>query len=151
MMNFNEIAKIWNSQDTVKPALDEHALGLALRNEHRREERKMFWLTIQEVIPAVFLVLFLGYGSMVAKQGAWALYSAAILCLGVGAFLLTSTLCQRVREAKFGESVKDHLARALSQVRHREWLYEQIMWWYLLPGVLSWGLMIFEFGLKRGV
>ena len=149
-MNYEEIIDIWQCQDDPVLVIDEERFVGALRNAHRREERKILWLNFQEVVPAVFLFVFFGGCGLLMESGAWAFFTGAFLCLGVGLFLLGSTIQQRVSESVFGDEIKDQLHRALSQVTHREWLYRNILWWYLLPGVFGWGAIVYEFGLKKG-
>ena len=150
-MNFKQLADLWRSQRNQSLMIYEDNVIEAVRDEHRREERRLFWLNIQEVIPAVILFLIFGWRGLVTETGTWAFFTAALLCLGVGVFLCGSTIRQRVRESAFGDSVKEQLLRAVSQVKHRERLFRNILWWYLLPGVLGWGVIVYEKMFKDGV
>lgn len=150
-MNYKQLADIWRSQRDQSLMIDEAKVIQAVRDEHRREERRLFWLNIQEVIPALILFLLIGWRGLFMETGRWAYFTAALLCLGVGLFLVGSTIRQRVRESAFGDSVKEQLRRAVSQVKHREWLYHNILWWYLLPIMLGWGVIVYKTMLKNGV
>jgi len=149
-MNDKQMSDLWNSQPAESLLIDEEKVMQAVRDEHRREQRRIYWLNAQEVIPAVFLFFFFGSAGLNQETGAWAFFAAAVLCLGVGMFLLGSTIRQRTRESAFGDAVKEQLLRAVSQVKHREWLYRNIFWWYLLPIVLGWGAIVFDKMFKDG-
>lgn len=150
-MNFNELAEIWHSQDDQPLVINEEKVVEALRKEHRKEEKLLLRLNIQEISASLLLFLFFGYFGFVVKTGQWAFFSAAILCLGIGLFMFGSTRRQRRKESSFGDSVKDQLGKAISQAKHREWLYCNIFWWYLLPCLFGWGVVTFEIMLKDGV
>jgi hypothetical protein len=148
-MNYKELADLWRSQRDQTLAIDNDKVIQVVRDEHRREERRLVWLNIQEVVPAMLLFFIFGWCGLFMETGTWAFLTAALLCLGVGLFLVASTIRQRVRASAFGDSVKEQLRRAVAQVTHREWLYRNILWWYLLPLVLGWAALLFRilFGL----
>ncbi len=150
-MNNEDLVDIWKSQDNQSFVFDEAKLIQHVRNEHRLEERRLLWLNWQEIIPALLLFFFFGWCGFIMKSGAWAFFLAALLYLGIAVFLFSSTYRQRVLESAYGDSVKEQLQKAISQVTHRAWLYYNIMWWYLLPGVLGWGVIIYELMPKDGV
>lgn len=148
-MDDESLAELWGAQP-VPPMADEDAVVSSLRAAHRGEDRRMLWLNVQEGVPALLLFFFFGGAGLSMKSGNWAFLGAAVLCLGVGVFLVASTLFQRRREARFGETVREQLQRSLSQVRHREWLYRNIFAWYLLPIALGWGMMVYVMMLRDG-
>lgn len=141
-MDDESLAELWGSQP-VPPMADEDAVVRSLRSAHRGEDRRMLWLNVQEGVPSLLLFFFFGGAGLSVRSGKWAFLGAAVLCLGVGVFLVVSTLLQRRREARFGDTVRDQLQRSLSQVRHREWLYRNIFVWYLLPAALGWGMVVY--------
>jgi hypothetical protein len=142
-MNDKELADLWHSQREGRLIVNEDKVIQAIRDEHRREERRFFWLNVREIAAAVFLFFVFGGFGIVAKTARWALFAAALLCLGIGLFLFCSTIRQRVKESTFGDSVKEQLQKAVSQMQHREQLFRNILWWYMLPGVLGWGVVLF--------
>ncbi len=150
-MNFSELSDIWNSQSFDVDFVDKNSLMEALHDEHQREEAKLRKINIQEVVPAVGLFLFFGTFGFFVETGAWAFFAVAFLCLGIGAFLIGSTIQQRMGEAMFGDSVKEQLQKTLSQHRHRAWLYGNLLWWYLLPGVLGWYAVVHVTMLQDGL
>ena len=81
----------------------------------------------------------------------FALFMATFLCLGFGVFLPVTIVRQRLRQSASSDTEKDELQRAVSQVKHREWLYHNILWWYLLPGAIGWGVVVYEEMFKDGV
>lgn len=141
-MTDEQIDNLWRSQPLPVLVLDE-AARQALDAAHHRENRRLIWLNIQEVAPAAALAAICGWTAWSSSSTErWAFGFAAVACAGVGLFLLASTIRQRAREQRFGDSVREQLQRSLSQVRHREWLYRNIFWWYLLPLVLGWGAVL---------
>lgn len=140
-MKYDDLCDIWNTQQEQSLVIDEEKVLQTARAAHRREEWRIIWLNFQEGIPALGMFVFLGWSGLQRKTGAWAFLIAAILCLGVGLFLLVSTIRQRRQEASFGDSLKDQLAKSLAQVKHRQRLFQTVFWWYLLPLVVAWGLI----------
>ena len=149
-MNDEELIELWQSQPD-SPQVDEDAVIKALRDAHRCEDRRMLYLNVQEAVPSVFLFLIFGWCGLTFATGKWAFVAAAFLCLGIGLFLVWSTIRQRKRESRFGDTVKEQVRKSLSQVKHREWLFANILWWYLLPAVLGWGAVVYVVGIKDGV
>lgn len=148
-MNYEELADLWKSQPDRRLANEDTIVSM-LRTLHRGDERKIVWLNFQEGIPSVALFVFFCWISSVFPFGKWAFHLAAVLCLGVGLFLVTSTIRQRKRESQFGDSVKEQVKKSLSQIKHREWLYQNILWWYLLPLVLGWGAALVVITIEIG-
>ena len=148
-MNADPLDELWRSQPTPPLAISDELLR-ALCTVHRRDNRRLLWLNFQEVIPALVMTVIFGASAWSAQSGRWAFATGAAACLGVAGFLSATSLRQRAREARFGNTVRDQLARALSQARHREWLYLQIFWWYLLPIVLGWAAILYVSALRAG-
>lgn len=132
-MDFEKITDIWNAQEQPPVVTKETDLLNRLRKDHRQLERRLLWVNFQEVPLCVLLFLFFGGVGLVDSTSRWSCWVAAVLCLEVGVFLVVSTIRQKRKEAVFGNSVKDQLNRALSQARHREWLYRNNLWWYVSP------------------
>lgn len=112
---------------------------------HRKDQRQLIWLNIREVLPSlvvsfVFLVM--------ARESThpWALVVAGILPLLVAAFLVTSSLTHRSADQQWGESVRAQLDRRLAQLNHRVWMYRNAVWWYFLPLMVSFSLVIYGLG-----
>jgi len=148
-MNEKQLAEIWLAQGGKLKM--ENQLMNQVRSEFRREERRVIWLSLQEVVPAVALFLFFGVCAFTMKEGQWAMFTAAALMLGIAVFLIVSLFRQRRKQSVFADTVKGELQRSLSQVKHRQWLFQSIFWWYLLPGVLAWGVIVYEKMIKDGV
>lgn len=128
----DKIGELWNRQE-ITMLTDPTALTDSLKRRQKQEQRRLFRLNIQELVPAAALTaLFTGLG-LVANRGAWAYFAAAVVCAAVGLFLLGSTVRQRRAESRFDHSLRGELERSLSQLRHRAWLYRNILWWYLGP------------------
>ena len=147
-MNAEELAEFWRTQPET-PLTNEDAIVDAVRSQHRSEVRGALWLNVQEGIPAIFLFLLFGWNALTSRSSNWAFALSAMLCLGVGLFLTFCTIRQWQREAQFGDSVKEQLRKLLSRVRHQEWLFQNILWWYLLPIVVAWAAILGSTGISE--
>jgi len=131
----NRIDEVWGNQqhaDPVAPA----ALAADVAEAYRRDQRRLLWLNIQEIVPAIAVAVFLIL-SAPSAQRPFALYLAAAISLGVGAYLALTSLRQRRRDAGWGDSVRGQIERRLAQAEHRAKLYGSIAWWYLAPFVVA--------------
>lgn len=99
---------------------------------HRKDQRRWFWLNVREVVPTPFIAAVFAMSAADAQRPA-AVIVSAILVLGVGIYLLTTSLRQHRADRSWGSSVRAQLDRRLAQVQHRARMYRTILWWYFLP------------------
>lgn len=135
-----DLDALWAAQDETVRIADEAELINSLRATHRRENKILGWLNIQEVVPALALAVFYLWLASDVDSRQWSLLAAAACALALGAFLVLSTVQQRVAERAFSTSMRGELQRSLSQAHHRAWLYRNIGWWYLAPIAIGLGL-----------
>lgn len=151
MMDFEAIARIWREQDVGSLINNEAELLQQLQHDYQFRSRKLTWLNVREGVPCLVLsALTLAVGLNI-QSGAWAFLTAAGLLLVVAVFLVAVTIGYQVSQPPFSETVRQSLQRSLAQARHREWLYRNIAWWYLLPIVVAWGAIVYEKMLRNGM
>lgn len=130
------IAAAWAEQsDTaVAPMLptDTSELATSTASAHRKDQRRLFWLNLREVVPTFFVA---GVFAMSAPGAdiPLAVAASAALVLGVGLFLLTNSLHHYRADRGWGSSVREQLERRHGQVEHRAGLYRRVWWWYFMP------------------
>ena len=138
-MDFESVEKAWQSQKDSM--VDTEALLGQVREKHRKLVRAIFWRDVREVAAAVLVAAFFFWCGM-RRLGGWPFYVAAALILGLGLFILVDRVLQRRKERAFGETVRDGIERALHQVNHQIWLLENVFWWYLLPAIIAYALVM---------
>lgn len=123
----------WADQgDARHGSMDPASLVDSVADAHRRDQRRLLWLNVREVVPSLFVAGVFGALAPRSVRPPAAL-AAALLALGVGCFLAVSSLRHHRADNRWGSSVRDQLARRLAQLEHRAWLYRYVAWWYFLP------------------
>jgi len=142
----DDLQALWNDQPDNLSISNMKELTMSLQQDHHKEQRRLLFLNMQEVIPAVGLFLWCGWKGLQADTRAWAWFVAALVTLGVALFLVASSLRQRQLEQAFDATTRGELERSLSQVKHRAQLYRSVGWWYLLPCAFAIVLILFAEG-----
>jgi hypothetical protein len=96
---------------------------------------------VREVVASVLVAGFFGWCGT-RKFGGWPFFAAAAVMLGLGAFFIVDRFLQRRKERAFGSAPGDSIERALLQVNHQIWLLENVVWWYLTPGLVAYALVV---------
>lgn len=73
------------------------------------------------------------------KQGVFVYISAAVLLL-LAAFFIVDRLRQERRPR--GRALADEIRHYLLRVNRRIYLLRNVFWWYLLPGIIAWALVV---------
>ncbi|MEM7095137.1 MAG: hypothetical protein AAF567_19215 [Actinomycetota bacterium] len=118
-------------------------LAASVADAHRKDQRRLLWLNVQEVIPAFGLAALLGAWS-IGAPAPWAVLTASGISLGVGGYLLTSSIRHHRIDQRFGGSMRAQLVQRLEQVRHRAALYRSVAWWYLAP--IAFAIVLLRYG-----
>jgi len=129
----DDLQAIWDDQPAHLTIPNMKELTMVLQEQHRQEQRRLLFLNLQEVTPAVGLSLLFGWKGLQTTTNAWAFFGAALLGLGVGAFLVGTSIRQRRLERGHENTTRGELERSRSQMQHRARLYRTVAWWYLLP------------------
>lgn len=142
------IAAAWAQQDLTAddPALTSEPFELAdqAAKAHRKDQWKLLWLNVQEVVPS--LVVAAAFSSnMPDAERPLAVLASALLVLAVGGYLAITSIRHHRADRRWGTSVRDQVARRLAQVKHRARLYRSVAWWYFLPLVVA--ISLFRFGI----
>jgi hypothetical protein len=131
-MNFEELQKAWQSQDTgAKVTIRADALLKEVRRKQKQFRATIFWRDVREVGVAAFMTwLFLHWA---IRDREWSLYLLALACFGVGTFMLADRWLQRKKRPITNDSVRACIEASLVQVNHQIWQLKNVFWWYLLP------------------
>lgn len=128
---------LWDDQGKDLQINDLKELTMNLQEVHRQEQRRLLWLNVQEIVPAIGMFLWFSWQGMQATTRPWAWFAAAATAFGVAAYLGATSLRQHKRELAFPNTTRGELERALSQMAHRANLYRTVTWWYLIPCALG--------------
>lgn len=130
------IRAVWEHQDDANVGSlldsDPEAMVDLVVDAHQKDQRKLFWLNLREVIPSIGVAAAFALGAPGAERPGFVL-AAAILTLAVGVFLLTWSIRHHRADRCYGSGVREQLARRLAQVRHRDRLFGTVGWWYFVP------------------
>jgi len=111
---------------------DPAVLANSVARAHRRDQRRLLWLNVQEFIPSVVVAgVFASRAPNSVRPPAT--FAAAALVSAVGVFLVVSSLRFQRADRGWGSSIREQLARRLAQVEHRARLYRRVGWWYVSP------------------
>jgi len=131
-MEFDDLQRAWQAQN---PAAQVTIKADLLLKEVRRNERSfwstIFWRDVREVSAAVFLTAWWSYDGW--RHHAWPYFLCALICAGVGVFMLVDRAAQKKTQPTFNGTLKSCLDASLAQVTHQIWLLKNVFWWYLLP------------------
>lgn len=138
----------WNEATAVEldhstPFANPVEFASSIAEAHRKDTRRLLWLNVQEVVPALAIGAIFGLQAANAARP-WAAVVAAAIVVGVGVFLAVSSVRHQRAAHRWSASVRDQLARRLEQVRHRARLYRMVIWWYLLPIAVA--IVLYRFG-----
>jgi hypothetical protein len=131
-MNFEELQKTWQSQDT--PAKMTVPVDLLLKEVRRNQQHfsaMIFWRDTREVGVCVLMTLLFLHWGMLWKW--WSLYLLAVCCLEVGIFFLVDRFIQHRKQPAKNDPLRACIETSLLQVKHQIWLLKNVLWWYLLP------------------
>lgn len=131
-----ELAELWNRQETPMANTadfgDMTKLAASVRADHHAAQRSLLWLNVREVIPATLVGAYFAFLGTV-EESASVLYLSSLLCFGVAAVLVWSTVRQHQMEQHFDTTLRGSVERSLSQARHRFRMYRTAGWWYVAP------------------
>ena len=135
-MEFDDLQRAWQSQD---PAAHVTIKADLLLKEVRRNQRQfwatIFWRDVREVGAAVLLAVWFIYEAVRDHAGSYAL--CALLCGGVGAYIVWDRLAHKKSQPAFNGTLKSCIEASLAQVNHQIWLLRNVFWWYLLPLIVA--------------
>ncbi len=123
-------------------------LGRSIAEAHRDDQRRLIWLNIREVAPALAAAVVFGVVAPTAERPA-AMFAAAVLFLFVGLYLVTHSIRHHRGDRAWGSSVRDQMQRRLNQLHHRARLYQTTPVWYFLPAIAGMGLALYGFGIEH--
>ena len=142
-MKFDDLQSQWQSHDHSQPlniAMD--LLLKEVRNSHRQFESVLFRRDAVEV--TIGICLFLVFGLVGIKRADWAWLLLAFTCLGVASFFVIDRFIQRARRPDNSGTLEASIQASQFTVRHQIWLLKNIIWWYMLPIVMGWSIVVFR-------
>ena len=139
-MTFDELQNSWKSQENdFKLKIEPEILLKEVKRNNKNFESTIFWRDVREVGACFLLIpVFLHFG---IKSGLWPLYLLAVICLGVGLFMIIDRILQRRKSQPPSNSLFDYINSSLFQVNHQIWLLKNVLWWSLAPfgiGIFIW-------------
>ena len=149
-MNFEDLRNVWQEEPARQPDENVKAILATVRRKARAFDRSIIWRDARETVAAVIVAVAFGWTGVAANnEGAspWLCWIAAVIPLGVAAFLLVDRRCVRRLRPKSGETVLEEIDGALAEVRHQVWLLRNVLWWYIIP--LAAAALLFLFFVVR--
>jgi hypothetical protein len=139
-MNFDELTRAWQAQDTGRTVeVDVDALTRLVRGEQRLWDGVIARRDVVEVaaicVAAAVLLTFAVISSFLS------LYVAAGTPLFTGGFIIADRMLQSRRRPRPSQSVKAFVEQSIDKVDHQVWLLRNVLWWYIIP--LSIGPLVF--------
>lgn len=131
-MNFDEMQKAWQSQDSVaQVTINADALLREVRRNQRQFLATIFWRDLREIVVSVLLAVYFLYAALHGEG--WSFYLLTFCCLEVGGFMIVDRVIQRRKSPFKHDSLTGCVQSSLVQVKHQIWLLRNVFWWYLLP------------------
>lgn len=131
-MNFEDLQKTWQAQPAgAMVTIGRDSLLRLVRRNQRQFRAMIFWRDVREVGVSAILAVFFGWKGW--NQRDWTSGLLALICFGVGAYMLADRWWQRRHRPLTNEPLKDCLEASLHEVNHQIWLLKNVLWWYLLP------------------
>ena len=131
-MNFEDMQKAWQAQPAqATAAINPELLLREVRRNQRHFQSLIFWRDAREVGVATLLgIYFTGRGW---HDHRWTDELLALVCFGIGAFMLADRWRQRGQRPVANDPLKACVTQSLREVTHQIWLLKNVLWWYLLP------------------
>jgi hypothetical protein len=131
-MEFDDLQKAWQSQNlTAQVTIKADLLLKEVRRNQLSLRATLFWRDVREVSAAILLTAWFSFDGW--RHHASPDYLCAIICAGVGIFMIADRFVQKKTQPVFSGSLKSCLEASLAQVIHQIWLLKNVFWWYLLP------------------
>lgn len=128
------LAELWKKQEKpmtrTADSRELEQLVASIEADHRAEQIRLLWLNVREGLPVALAFVFFSYLGVTESR---LLFSSALLSLGIGLFLVGSSVRQYKAEQRFDSTLRGSIDRSLSQARHRHWMYDNAVWWYIVP------------------
>ena len=131
-MDFDDMQKAWQGQKA--PERMTISTDVLLREVRRNElslRATLIWRDFREVSAAALLAGWFSFKAV--RDHAWPDYICAVLCAGVGVFIIIDRLARKRKQPSFNDTLKSCLESSLAEVNHQIWLLRNVFWWYLLP------------------
>lgn len=151
MNNFDKLVHIWCAQDSNADLSNDAQLIERIQNDYQYQRRQLIWLSIREAVPCFFLSAMTLAVGWTNERGSWAFIASSVLFFAVAIFLVTVTICLHLSQPLCTETIRQSLQRSLVHSRRCEWLYRNIVWWYLFPIFFAWGAIVAQEMLPDGI
>lgn len=143
------LSNAWKKQpepdDVLKQGIDPSLVVKLAASAHRQDQVRLVTVNVQEFVPTLLLAAL--FGSNVPHSTRPALVLAAtVLALGIGFFLLGSSIHYHRADRRWGSSMREQLERRRAQLNHFAWMYRNLAYWHTLPLALAFGLFIYGVG-----
>ena len=140
-MNFDDLQKAWQAQDTgAKVTINADALLKLVRRDQKQFWRTILLRDIREVGVIYLLMWFFFHRGLL--NGDWTDCLVGLGCCGVATFMVLDRFLQRRKQPAKSDSLTDCVEASLRQVNHQIWLLKNVFWWYLLPVVAPLGISV---------
>jgi len=130
-MNFEDLQKAWQAQPAQAAAINPELLLREVRRNQRHFQTMIFWRDVREVGVSTLLAVYFAWRGWHHQR--WTDELVALVCLGIGAFMLVDRWRQRGQRPVANDPLKASVTHSLHEMTHQIWLLKNVLWWYLLP------------------
>jgi hypothetical protein len=140
-MNFEQLQTAWQSQPPgAKVTISADLLLKEVRRNQNQFRKTILLRDMREVGACLFLFVFFtqrGWG-----DNDWTDILVGLSCLGVGVFMVADRLRQHRKRPVANDSLRGCVETSLHQINHQIWLLKNVLWWYMLPIMLTTGISV---------
>jgi len=135
-MEFDDLQKAWQGQKAPeRVTISAEALLREVRRNELSLRATLIWRDVREVSAAVLLAAWFSFDGW--RHHSWSYFLCAVICAGVGVFILVDRAAQKKTRPTFNGTLKSCIEASLAEVNHQIWLLKNVFWWYLLPLLIA--------------
>jgi hypothetical protein len=133
-MNWDELKSVWSCQQTTeRKALNLEALVREFESRRRKQAASLFIRDWTETAAGLFVASVFGWIAWLIGAGAWPIWGAVLILIGVSAFFVRERL--RARRLRLGAeaSMLAKIEADLAELHRQRRLLLSVATWYLAP------------------
>src|SRR5208282_830778 len=132
--NFKQAWKTQSSQTRL--TIDAELLLKEVGRNQRYFAATIFWRDVREVGTSLLMVplwLYLG----IKHSSPWTWYLTVPALVWIAGYMLVDRMRHKRQPPEPGEPLRQRVESSLAQVEHQIWLLRNVLWWYLLPMLVT--------------